>query len=57
VAPYGAAAGSLADPACQPGTQEFATAKVANEALLHKYNTRERALNSKGVSWGTGLGS
>jgi hypothetical protein len=50
VATYGAAAASLADPACQPGTQEFAAAKAANEALLQKYNTRERALHSRGVS-------
>lgn len=35
---FGAAAGSLSDPACKPGTTEFAAAEQRNNELLERYN-------------------
>jgi hypothetical protein len=47
---YGAAAVSLIDPACKPGTPQFASAKARMDQLLHKYRDRVAQLAAAGVS-------
>jgi hypothetical protein len=47
---YGAAAVSLIDPACKPGTPQFASAKAQMDQLLQKYRDRVAQLAAAGVS-------
>jgi len=46
---YGAAAASLVDPACRPGTAEFATAKASNGQLLSQYRATHDSYKDAGV--------
>lgn len=47
---YGAAAASLTDPACRPGTREFATAKAANIKIQQRYREGVAAIEAANVS-------
>lgn len=47
---YGAAEASLVDPACRPGTAEFATAKASNGQLLSQYRATHDSYKDGGVS-------
>jgi hypothetical protein len=47
---YGAAAGSLSDPACKQGTKEFKAAKEENDRLLGVYRSFKEAHERNGVS-------
>lgn len=50
---YGAAAASLKDPACTPGTAEFKAAKKENDRLLAAYRKYKEFFiqDAGGVSW------
>ena len=40
---FGAAASCLTNPACKPGTEEFAAAQVKNGQLLQQYREKKEA--------------
>jgi hypothetical protein len=44
---FGAAAASLTDPACKPGTSDFAAAEKRNNELLEMYNKSKAEFEQK----------
>jgi hypothetical protein len=50
---HGAAAASLTDPACTPGTAEFRAAKKENDGILAVYRKYLAKLVANGVSLST----